>query len=111
MADNVHPALSNPEDWEEAAAQAPVALAAMGFLKAAVQDKDLIAAWGAMDPRLQVAWAAAWIEANSSSLVQAGHDLDDALTALSNGQSGHELWQHFSRVALRELASIVPSRP
>ena len=78
MADNVHPALSNPEDWEEAAAQAPVALAAMGFLKAAVQDKDLIAAWGAMDPRLQVAWAAAWIEANSSSLVQAGHDLDDS---------------------------------
>lgn len=111
MTDSFHPGLSDPEDWEEAAVQAPVALAVLSFLRVAVQEKDFLATCEALDPQLRQSWAAAWVEANSSALAREGYDLGEVRSALADGQAGHELWSHFSRVTLREIASLVPSKP
>lgn len=111
MSSSPHPGLSNPEDWEEAAVQAPVALAALGFLKTIVQDKDLAGAWHMMDPHLRSSWVNAWVEANLSSITREGHNLEALRADLTDGDPDQALWPHFSRVTLREVASLVPSNP
>ncbi|HEY3573452.1 MAG TPA: hypothetical protein VGK98_06460 [Arthrobacter sp.] len=111
MTDSFHPGLSNPESWEEAAVQAPVAIAALDFLTTVVQEQDLAVAWDAMDPQLKQSWAAAWVEANSPALAEYGRDLEEVRAALAKGDFEHDLWPHFSRGTLCEVASLVPSNP
>jgi hypothetical protein len=111
MTDNIHPGLLEPDDWQEAAVQAPLALAALGFLRAVVLDNDLPAAWDLAHDRLRTSWAAAWVKANATSLARDAHDLQAVESDLAGGRHEHDLWIHFARVVIRDVSSLVPAAP
>jgi hypothetical protein len=96
------------EDRNEVLAQVQVVSAAWLFLRQ-FYGHDLAGAWDVMHPTLKLCWSQWWAGSNRNTLEAAGKDVEEVVEQLVQTKNGsHELWEHFSRVVLREFQNAYP---
>jgi hypothetical protein len=96
---------------QEVLAQENVSAVARQFLQH-FYDGDLASAWRFTHPILRLCLGQWWVHANEQALRGTGHDIDLTVDQLAqtNG-SHHDLWEHFSRVLLRDFRTAYPLDP
>jgi len=97
----------SPEERQRFLGHLTLVNAAWRFLRP-LAERDLRAAWPALDEDLRLALAQQWVLDNSAELDRDGYNRDEVAAAIAADEPEHPLWRHFERVHLRGFDQVLP---
>jgi hypothetical protein len=96
------------EQAREDEAHGAVVMAGLAFVHGVWRWRDLLAAWGFVDPLLRRCWAQAWLYPIADAVRACGEDPDAVVEAFTADRPAHRLWKRFAREQMRHLLRAYP---